>query len=265
MKYFIVDAFTDELFKGNQAGVCITNEWPDDYLMQKIAFENNLSETAFVVKQGSHYGLRWFTPKVEVDLCGHATLAAAYVVLNFSEISAANTNVQFETKSGILTVTKVGDLYEMDFPSREPRQIELTANMCNAIGATALEAHLSRDLVLLLDSEQQVRDLSPNFDLIKQLGYFAVVVTAKGIDIDFVSRFFTPGAGVPEDPVTGSAHSTLIPFWAKRLGKDKMVARQLSARGGTLYCENHGERVKISGKAVLYLQGEIFVEDNSLA
>jgi len=257
MKYFVVDAFTDELFKGNQAGVCLIDQWPDDELMQKIAFENNLSETAFVVKGDGHYNLRWFTPAVEVDLCGHATLAAAYVVFNFVEKNAAE--LRFETKSGLLTVKKTGALYEMDFPSRKPTPIELTAQMCKAIGAAALEAHLSRDLVLLLENERQVRELNPYFDLIKQLNHFAVVVTAKGDNVDFVSRFFTPGAGVPEDPVTGSAHCSLIPFWAERLGKDTLVAKQLSARGGTLYCQNRGQRVTIAGKAVLYLQGEIFV------
>jgi len=275
MKYFVVDAFTDELFKGNQAGVCLPDKWPDDELMQKIAFENNLSETAFVVKRKDHYDLRWFTPAVEVDLCGHATLASAYVVFNFVDKNASD--IRFETKSGPLAVKKVGDLYEMDFPSRKPTPVALTAEMCKAIGADALEAHLSRDLVLLLENEQQVRDLTPDFELIKQLGYFAVVVTAKGDEggglvlpkrsscttpssgrVDFVSRFFTPGAGVPEDPVTGSAHSTLIPFWAERLGKDTMVAKQLSARGGTLFCENtNKQRVKIAGKAVLYLQGAL--------
>lgn len=255
MKYFMVDAFTNKHFKGNQAGVCLVNEWPDDGLMQKIAFENNLSETAFVVMRDGHYELRWFTPVVEVDLCGHATLAAAYVVLNFVESDA--TQVQFKTRSGPLTVKKAGNLYEMDFPARKPTPVELTAEMCKAIGAAALEAHLSRDLVLLLENERQVRELTPYFDLIARLDHFAVVVTAKGDEVDFVSRFFTPTAGVPEDPVTGSAHCTLIPFWAERLGKDKMVAQQLSARGGTLYCENFGDRVKIAGHAVLYLRGEI--------
>ena len=257
MKYFVVDAFTDEPFKGNQAGVCLVDAWPDDKLMQNIAFENNLSETAFVISRGDYYDLRWFTPTVEVDLCGHATLAAAYVVLNFVE--SGKTNVRFETKSGLLTVVKTGDLYEMDFPAREPAPVELTAQMCKAIGAAAVEAHLSRDLVLVLESERQVRELTPYFDLIAQLDHFAVVVTAKGDEVDFVSRFFTPRGGVPEDPVTGSAHCTLIPFWAKRLGKDKMIAKQLSVRGGTLYCENRGQRVKIAGKAVLYLQGEILL------
>lgn len=257
MKYYVVDAFTNELFKGNQAGVCLPGEWPTDEIMQKIAFENNLSETAFVVKQGDSYGLRWFTPTVEVDLCGHATLASAYVVFNF--INKNSNVIEFETKSGTLAVQKFDDLYEMDFPSRKPNPVKLTPQMSQAIGISAQEAHLSRDLVLLLDNEQQVRDLTPNFDLIKKLDYFAVVVTAKGEKVDFVSRFFTPQAGVPEDPVTGSAHCSLIPFWAERLGKSEMIARQLSQRGGILFCKNDDTRVKIAGKAVLYLQGEIFV------
>jgi len=257
MKYFIIDAFTSELFKGNQAGVCLLDEWLPDNTMQKIAFENNLSETAFIVTQSSHYDLRWFTPTVEVDLCGHATLAAAFVIFNF--VDTNTTAVQFETKSGLLTVAKIDDMYALDFPARKPTSVQLTAAMSEAIGVPALEAHLSRDLLLVLENEQQVRGLVPNFDLIKQLDYFAVVVTAKGDNVDFVSRFFTPRGGVPEDPVTGSAHCSLIPFWAERLNKNKLVAQQLSARGGTLYCQNCDSRVKIAGKAVLYLQGKIFV------
>ncbi|MCL2287035.1 MAG: PhzF family phenazine biosynthesis protein [Firmicutes bacterium] len=257
MKYFVVDAFTDELFKGNQAGVCLVDEWPSEDTMQKIAFENNLSETAFVLKQGEHYGLRWFTPAIEVDLCGHATLASAFVIFNFMDTTVVT--VKFETISGTLIVNKMDDLYELDFPSRKPVQVELTREMNQAIRIPALEAHLSRDLLLVLENEQQVKNLRPNFDMIRQLDYFAVVATAKGSEVDFVSRFFTPRGGVLEDPVTGSAHCSLIPFWAERLGKTKMVARQLSTRGGTLYCQDAGDRVKIAGKTVLYLQGEIFV------
>jgi len=257
MKYFIVDAFTDERFKGNPAGVCLLDEWLDDDTMQAIAFENNLSETAFVVKRENHYDLRWFTPDVEIDLCGHATLASAFVVSNFVDQNEAL--MRFETKSGTLTVTKIGDLYELDFPARKPEPIELTSEMSRAIGLSVLEAHLSRDLLLFVENEQQVQALNPSFDLLEQLPYFAVIVTAEGDEVDFVSRFFAPGASIPEDPVTGSAHCSLIPFWAERLGKEKMVARQLSKRGGTLFCENRGSRVKIAGKAVLYLQGEILI------
>ena len=258
MKYFIVDAFTDKLFKGNPAGVCLLNEWLDSDIMQNIAFENNLSETAFIVNRENHYELRWFTPEVEVDLCGHATLAGAFIISRYVDRNAAV--MHFKTMSGVLTVCKTGDTYELDFPARKPKRIELTAQMNQSIGMAALEAHLSRDLLLLLENEQQVRGLAPDFTLIKQIpDCMAVIVTAKGQTTDFVSRFFAPAVGIPEDPVTGSAHSTLIPFWAERLNKEEMIASQLSKRGGTLYCKNCGDRVRIAGKAVLYLQGEIEV------
>jgi len=257
MRYYVVDAFTDELFKGNPAGVCLLDEWPEDRVMQNIAAENNLSETAFVVRRENDYGLRWFTPELEMDLCGHATLASAYVIFRFMDKSSDV--LQFETRSGMLNVRKTDDLYELDFPSRMPKRVALTPQMSAAIGQPVLEAHLSRDLLLLVESESQIRNLTPDYELMIQMGYFAFIVTAKGDETDFVSRFFAPGAGVLEDPVTGSAHSTLIPFWAERLGKQKMTAKQLSRRGGTLYCENCGDRVKIAGKAVLYLQGEIHV------
>ena len=258
MRYYIVDAFTDKLFGGNPAGVCLLNEWPDKDVMQNIAAENNLAETAFLVKRENYYDLRWFTPEVEIDLCGHATLASGFIIANFVDPEART--MGFETQSGTLTVTKRGDLYEMDFPARLPQKIEVTHLMCKAIGMPVLEAHLSRDLLLLVDSEQDVKDLTPDLSLLKQIpDCFAVIVTARGETVDFVSRFFAPNAGIPEDPVTGSSHSTLIPFWAERLGKEQLTAKQLSKRGGVLYCENCGERVKIAGKAVLYLQGEINV------
>lgn len=259
MQYFIIDAFTNTLFKGNQAGVCILNEWLNDDIMQNIAAENNLAETAFVVKRDNEYDLRWFTPEVEIDLCGHATLASAFVVFNFVDRNA--TIIKFNTQSGVLSVKKTENLYEMDFPSRKPKQIQITSLMEQAIGVPVLEAHLSRDLLILIDTETQIINLKPNLELIKQIpGCFALIVTAKGDNVDFVSRFFAPNAGITEDPVTGSSHSTLIPFWSERLFKDKMVAKQLSKRGGTLFCENCGERVKIAGKAKLYLQGEIRIE-----
>jgi len=258
MRYFIVDAFTDKLFKGNPAGVCLLEERPDDEVMQSIAFENNLSETAFVVRREDSYDLRWFTPEIEMDLCGHATLASAFVISNFVDGDAAVT--RFNTRSGILTVANSEGMYEMDFPARKPERVELTEQMSRAIGAPALEAHLSRDLLLLLENERQVRDLAPDFELLGELAdCLAVVVTAQGDEADFVSRVFAPGAGIPEDPVTGSVHCTLIPFWAERLGKEELVAMQLSKRGGTLWCKNRGDRVKIAGKAALYLRGEIFI------
>jgi len=259
MRYYIVDAFADSLFKGNPAGVCLLEgEWPQDNLMQSIAAENNLSETAFIVNRGDHHGLRWFTPKNEVDLCGHATVASAFVISNFVDKNVDE--LRFDTKSGILTVTKEGELFVLNFPARAPRQIDVTPQMKSAIGAHVCEAHLStRDLMLLCESEAQIRSLTPNFELVSQLAGHAVIVTAKGDSVDFVSRFFVPNYGIPEDPVTGSAHTVLIPFWAERLGKQKMTAMQLSERGGTLFCENRGDRVKIAGKAVLYLAGGIFV------
>jgi PhzF family phenazine biosynthesis protein len=256
LKYYIVDAFTDELFKGNQAGVCFLDEWLDDEIMQNIASENNLAETAFVIKRKDYYDLRWFTPETEVDLCGHATLASAFVISSF--IDNFTGKMDFHTMSGILTVEKKADLFEMNFPARMPITIPITQLMEQAIGVPILEAHLSRDMLVLVDSEQQVKDLRPDLSLVSKLpDCFALIVTAKGEQVDFVSRFFAPKAGIPEDPVTGSSHSTLIPFWAKKLQKEKMTAKQLSKRGGTLYCEYQNDRVIIAGKATLYLQGEI--------
>ncbi len=256
MKYFVVDAFTDQLFGGNPAGVCLLECWPDDAVMQSIAMENNLAETAFLVRADGHYGLRWFTPEVEIDLCGHATLASAFVLMN--EVCAVSDTVAFHTKSGVLTVTKSGDVFMLDFPSRAPVACETPALLEQALGVRVLETHMSRDLLVLLDSEDTVRSLRPDYALLKQIeGVFAVIVTARGPDCDFVSRFFAPNAGIPEDPVTGSSHATLIPFWRPRLGKRRMTARQLSPRGGALLCEDCGSRVKIGGTAVCYLRGEI--------
>lgn len=256
MKYYIVDAFADHLFAGNQAGICLLDSWIDEKLMQNIAKENNLAETAFLVKNNHHYDLRWFTPEGEIDLCGHATLASAYIIMNFVDKSIEV--VEFQTMSGILTVNKNGDLFEMDFPSRPPKKVDVLPIMERAIGAKVSEAYLSRDMMLVVDNEQIVKGLNPDMSKIAQIpDCFAVIVTAKGESVDFVSRFFISNASVFEDPVTGSSHSTLIPFWAEQLGKQSLVAKQLSERGGTLYCENCGDRVKISGKAKLYLEGEI--------
>lgn len=256
MQYFVVDAFTDRLFSGNPAGVCLLEAWPDAALMQNIAMENNLAETAFLVRESSGaYGLRWFTPETEIDLCGHATLASAFVLMN--EVHAISGSVEFHTKSGTLTVSQSGDVFTMDFPSRPPVPCEVPSLLEQALGVSVLETHISRDLLVLLQSEDAVRSLRPDFALLKQLNVFAVIVTARGTNCDFVSRFFAPGVGVPEDPVTGSSHSTLIPFWHARLGKKQMTAKQLSARGGTLLCEDCGDRVRIGGTAVCYLRGEI--------
>lgn len=260
MEYFIVDAFSKNLFSGNPAGVCLLDKSYDDLFLQKIATENNMAETAFIAEQDNGYSLRWFTPEVEVDLCGHATLAAGFVVTEF--INKTADAVKFYTQSGELNVTKKGYLFEMDFPSRPPRKIEITDLMRKSINADILEAHISRDLLLLVNDEDQVRSLEPDIALIKKIpDILGVIITARGISYDFVSRFFAPNVDIaaPEDHVTGSAHCTLIPFWSERLGKNELSAYQLSKRGGELFCRNCGDRVKISGHAVLYLNGNIFV------
>ncbi len=258
MKYYVVDVFTDKRFHGNSAGVCLLDKPLDAAIMQQIAAENNLAETAFLLHENDRFSLRWFTPKVEIDLCGHATLATALVLMN--EVERDLMRVEFETLSGTLTVTREQDVLLMDFPRRKPVPCEVPALLSKALGVQVLETHSSRDLVAVLQSEETVRALRPDFTLLKQLAdVFAVVVTAKGEQHDFVSRFFAPNAGIDEDPVTGSSHSTLIPFWSERLGKTEMTAAQLSERGGTLLCKDTGERVIIGGCGVIYLSGEIIL------
>jgi PhzF family phenazine biosynthesis protein len=254
--YYVVDAFTDRIFKGNPAGVCILNEFPDRDVMRNIAAENNLSETAFVVKRNGFYNIKWFTPAEEVDLCGHATLGSAYVISRFVDPGAEK--MEFHSMSGTLFVERQDDVLTLDFPSRPPKPVKAPEGLAGMLGTEAKEVLQSRDLVVLLDSERQVRDLKPDSSKMERLeGGMGVLVTAKGESTDFVSRCFFPAVGIQEDPVTGSAHCSLIPFWAKRLGKTRMTAAQLSARGGLLSCELCGNRVKIGGKAVLYLTGEI--------
>lgn len=260
MKYYVVDAFAEEVFQGNPAGVCLLESQIPDMLMQKIAFENNLAETAFLTLKDGAYSLRWFTPEVEIDLCGHATLAVAFVLMNF--IRTDLKRVEFETQSGILSVTRREDVYSMDFPSRMPVVTEINPVLEKALGCKVLETYLARDLLVIVENESAVKNLKADNNLLGQISKdiaFGVIVSAKGEQCDFVSRFFAPNAGVNEDSVTGSAHSTLIPFWRHRLNKTQMTARQLSPRGGTLFCEDLGERVIISGKAVCYLTGEIKV------
>ena len=258
MKYFIVDAFTDHHFSGNPAGICLLEEPIADEIMQNIASENNLAETAFILKQGDEYNLRWFTPEQEFDLCGHATLASAYVLFQFVDKNAEH--LIFSTQSGILEVTRNGRLLEMDFPSRPPKQIQVIDLMADALGVPVMEAHLSRDMILVLQTEKDVYEAVPDLDIVSKIpDCVNLIITAQGKEADFVSRYFTPGISIPEDPVTGSAHSSLIPFWAKRLGKEKLTAHQLSKRGGILYCQDKGDRVKISGNAILYLAGEIYL------
>jgi PhzF family phenazine biosynthesis protein len=258
MKYYVVDVFTEEHFHGNPAGVCLLEDWMEDDMMQKIAYENNLAETAFLVKKDGYYDLRWFTPEVEIDLCGHATLGSAYVLMNYADTTM--NKAEFHTKSGILTVSREGDLYTMDFPARKPVPCEIPGTLEKALGAKILETQISRDLLVLLGSEKELADLQPDFSLLKQIDHvFGFIVTAKGEECDFVSRFFVPNAGINEDPVTGSSHTTLIPYWSERLTKSNMIAKQLSQRGGTLWCRDKGDRVEISGKAVTHLIGEIIL------
>jgi len=259
MKYYVVDAFAEKVFKGNPAGVCVMEDKLESGTMQKIAAENNLSETAFLFRKGAgRYDLKWFTPKAEINLCGHATLGTAYVVKNF--VDPGIKDMYFDTLSGILEVSSEGELYTMNFPSIMPDRIAVPNRLEAALGAEAQEVYLARDLMVVLKDEDTVLNLRPDFGMIKELADgLGVIVTAKGEEADFVSRCFYPKLGVNEDPVTGSAHSNLIPYWAEKLGKNELKAVQLSERRGTLYCEQRGDRVNMSGSAVLYMQGEIFV------
>jgi PhzF family phenazine biosynthesis protein len=252
-----VDAFTDRVFRGNPAAVVLLDDWLPDATLLAIAAENNLSETAFVIPRSDVSPLRWFTPAVEMELCGHATLAAAYVL--FRHRLPSLRQVTFSTHSGNLVVTRDGELLSMEFPSRPGRPLELTDPLVSALGVKPREALLARDLLAIFESEAQVQTFQPDFTRIASLDAFALIISAPGDTVDFVSRFFAPRAGIPEDPVTGSAHCTLVPYWATRLGKSKLVAKQLSARGGDVVCEFRGDRVIMAGSAVEYLCGEINV------
>lgn len=254
-----VDAFTDKLFGGNPAAVCPLETWLPDATMQAIAAENNLSETAFFVRQGSDYALRWFTPTVEVDLCGHATLASGYIVLRVLEPQRAA--VRFNTvKAGTLTVQRQNELLAMDFPARPAIPTPAPPGLLEALGGKPRDVLHARDHLIVYDSAAEIAALKPDLAALAGVDGWAAIVTAPGEDgVDFVSRFFAPAQGVPEDPVTGSSHTTLIPYWAKRLGKNKLEARQLSRRGGALSCTLNGDRVGIAGRAALYLEGTIEV------
>ena len=265
MQYHVIDVFTDRLFGGNPAGVCLLDDWLPDGVLQNIAAENNLSETAFLVRRDGHYDLRWFTPTVEIDLCGHATLASAFVL--FDDACRDASEIRFQSMSGLLRVTRENGLYYLDFPAKPVSPCPVYPSFEKAFGLSPAEAHQGLDFLVLLDSEESLRAVKPDFLALRELkaeagldhDRFGVILTAKGRDCDFVSRFFAPNAGVDEDPVTGRAHCALTPFWAARLGKPVMTARQLSERGGALFCEDRGERVKIGGQAVRYLRGEILL------
>lgn len=258
MKCYVVDAFAQKVFEGNPAAVCITDTWLDDTLMQNIAMENNLSETAFAVKEEKGYGLRWFTPGGEIDLCGHATLATGFVIMNYLEPQVKK--VSFFTQSGELIVERKENLYAMDFPVMEIKEYPILKEVGEALGVEPLACYLGRDLLCLLKTEEQVRNLNPDMGKLEQLPVGkGVYVTAKGKEYDFVSRSFFPKLNVNEDPVCGSMHCALVPFWAEKLQKTEFVAWQASKRGGELICSYKNGRVQLAGEAVLYAEKEIYI------
>lgn len=253
-----VDAFTSRVFSGNPAAVCPLDAFLPDGTLQSIAAENNLSETAFFIRRGEGlYYLRWFTPVCEVDLCGHATLASAYVL--FHELGHAGDLLRFETKSGELTVRRSGEKLTLNFPARPPQAVKPNPDLLAALGGKPQAVLSARDYMVRYGSEDEVREIKPDMQALMNVDCFAVIVTATGKKCDFVSRFFAPAKGIPEDPVTGSAHCTLVPYWAGELGKNELHARQISARGGELFCRLNGDRVEMSGEGVLYLKGTIYV------
>ena len=252
-----IDAFTDKVFKGNPAAVCPLKGWLADADLQAVAEENNLSETAFYVPAEAGFHLRWFTPKVEVDLCGHATLATAFVIFNI--LNYADDTIKFETRSGELTVTKRNDLLVMDFPSQPAKPCATPELLVKGLGKAPIEVLSSDDYMAVYKDEKDVVALKPNFDALAKLDSRGVIATAPGKDLDFVSRFFAPGHGINEDPVTGSAHCTLTPYWAGKLNKTKLSARQVSKRTGYIECELKGNRVFLSGKAVKYMEGRVTI------
>lgn len=254
LPYWVVDAFTDRIFTGNPAAVLLPEEPLPDALMQSIAGENNLAETAFAVREGDSYHLRWFTPTTEVPLCGHATLATSFVL---QHVGAAGP-FRFRTQSGLLTAEIDGDRIVLDFPARPHREITLTSDVARALGARPILSLQSADQIAVLDSAETVRALQPAMAAIAKLPGGSIIVTAAGGEgVDITSRFFAPGLGIPEDPVTGSMHTQVVPYWAKKLGRTHLVCRQASARGGTLWCEHRGNRVRMAGHAVLYATGAL--------
>lgn len=255
--YYQVDAFADKLFAGNAAGVCILSHWLSDELLQSIAAENNLAETAFIIQGDGIFELRWFTPAVEVDLCGHATLAAAHVI--FEHLGYRGERVRFFTRSGELGVARSGDLLELDFPSRPAASCTAPPELVAGFGRAPVYVAKARDYLAVFECEQDVRELQPDMRELAKLDALGIIATAPGVNSDFVSRFFAPRAGIPEDPVTGSAHCTLVPYWAERMGKTELHAQQVSKRGGELYCRLLDDRVGIAGRAVTYSTGFIHV------
>lgn len=254
--FYQVDAFTSRVFKGNPAGVCPLKEWLPDNILQSIAAENNLSETAFFVPDNDHYDLRWFTPVAEVDLCGHATLASAFVL--FSELGFSGKVISFISQSGLLKVTRDDNRLALDFPARPPRQCSALQGLLSGLIDPPQEILQAQDYLAIYENEQQVQSLKPKMEKLAKFPR-GVIVSAPGNDCDFVSRCFFPALGIPEDPVTGSAHCVLTPYWSRRLSKRKLHAKQISSRGGELFCTEAGDRTIIAGQAVKYLEGVITI------
>ncbi len=251
-----VDAFASVIFKGNPAAVCPLKEWLPDQVMQNIAMENNLSETAFFIEDNGIYHIRWFTPKAELDLAGHPTLATAHIILN--ELDKNINTINFQTKIGdTLKVNLDKNLYIMDFPSRPPKNINEIDILYEALGKKPRELLAHRDLIVIFDNEEEIKSIIPNMSKLMQLSYPSIVISAIGNEVDFVSRNFAPKLGIPEDPVTGSSHCELIPYWSKILNKNEMIAHQLSERGGEIYCGLDNDRVSLGGEAITFLRGEI--------
>lgn len=258
IKQYQVDAFANRVFEGNPAAVCPLEDWLDDELLQALAEENNLSETAFFIPSKKGFKLRWFTPVKEVDLCGHATLATAHVI--FGILDYPKQTITFETRSGDLLVERKGQLLEMDFPACLSSPCEIRENLIQALGQQPIEAFTAYDYMVVFENEKTIRAITPNQTLLSQLDLRGVIITAPGVEVDFVSRFFAPKYGIPEDPVTGSAHCMLAPYWAKRLSKNVLTAKQLSKRGGNITCEVKHDRVLLSGRAVTFMESEISIE-----
>jgi len=258
MKQYIVDAFTNKVFGGNPAAVVPLENWLERETMLKIAAENNLSETAFFVQTGENeFDIKWFTPKVEIDLCGHATIASSFVIFNYLNFKGAS--ITFNSNSGKLFITRAGDRIVMDFPRYYPDRVETPDELTKGLNASIIEVRKSTKYLVLLENETAVKNVAPDFNLLAKIKSVGIIVTARGSDSDFVSRFFAPAVGINEDPVTGSAHSVLTPYWSEKLGKTKMFARQLSERGGEIFVEDTGDRVLIGGSAVLFSSGEIVI------
>ena len=257
LSIYQIDAFSSCVFEGNPAAVCPLDEWLPDETMQSIAEENNLSETAFFVPKDDGFHIRWFTPASEVDLCGHATLGSAYVLFNI--LGYKNEAIQFDSKSGILVVTKQDDWLTLDFPKQPPVYCETPKEIVEAFNKEPIECMMSEDIIAVFENEIDIESANPNFEQLKKLDSRGVIITAKSMRYDLVARFFAPKYGIPEDPVTGSAYTQLAPYWASKLGKQKFKAKQLSSRGGELYCEILGDRVLISGKATKYMVGKITI------